>query len=123
MVRGPSFVSLSDYYYAVQDLLVAMRGPFQRSAECLKKTYIMMHSAIGTDSSIQIGAFSGDYSLEMARRYGVKFPIYALEASPRTHAHYKKNSIYEMLGVNYINALISEALSQKKIAVVKKAIK
>jgi FkbM family methyltransferase len=103
--------ALHAYYDAATTALAA--GPDSRSfmsntTECLKKTYIMMHAALGTDASLEIGARGAEYSLAMANAYGGAFSICALEASPRTHAYFSKEVNYKHFGVSYIHALISE---------------
>ena len=102
---------LSAYYDAATTLLAARpdsRDLMSSTAECLKKTYIMMQSALGTEASLEIGARGAEYSLEMANTYGGAIVVCALEASPRTHAYFSKEVNYKQFGVNYINALISE---------------
>ena len=103
--------ALSAYYDAAMAILAA--GPNSRhfmdyTTECLKKVYIMMHSALGTEASLEIGARGAEYSLAMANAYGEAISICALEASPRTHAYFAKEVNYKHFGVNYINALVSD---------------
>jgi FkbM family methyltransferase len=78
------------------------------TAECLKKTYIMMQSTLGTEASLEIGARGAEYSLEMANTYGGAMTICALEASPRTHAYFSKEINYKDWGISYINVLVSD---------------
>ena len=103
--------ALHSYYDAATAILAA--GPDSRhymsnTTECLKKTFIMMQSALGTEASLEIGARGAEYSLEMANVYGNAMSICALEASPRTHAYFSKEVNYRDFGVSYINALVSE---------------
>jgi FkbM family methyltransferase len=102
---------LHTYYDAAAALLA--EGPHARhymssTAECLKKTYIRMQAALGTEASLEIGARGAEYSLEMANTYGRAIAICALEASPRTHAYFSKEVSYKDFGVSYINALVSD---------------
>ena len=65
--------SLHAYYDAATTALAA--GPdslhyMSHTTECLKKTYITMQSALGTDASLEIGARGAEYSLAMANAYG-----------------------------------------------------
>jgi FkbM family methyltransferase len=78
------------------------------TAECLKKTYIMMQSALGTEASLEIGARGAEYSLEMANTYGGAISLCAIEASPRTHAYFSKKINYRNWGISYIHALVSD---------------
>jgi len=78
------------------------------TAQCLKKTYVLMHSTLGTEASLEIGARGAEYSLEMANTYGEAISICALEASPRTHAFFSKAVNYKKIGVSYIHALVSD---------------
>ena len=103
--------ALHSYYNAATAILAA--GPDSQSymshtTECLKKTFIMMQAALGTDASLEIGARGAEYSLKMANTYGNALSICALEASPRTHAYFSKEVNYKDFGVSYINALVSE---------------
>ena len=103
--------ALDAYYDAATALLAA--GPnsldfMSNTTECLKKTYIMMHSALGTEASLEIGARGAEYSLAMANAYGGAMPICALEASPRSHAYFSKMIRYKNFGISYINALVSD---------------
>ncbi|MCL2124353.1 MAG: FkbM family methyltransferase [Desulfovibrionaceae bacterium] len=103
--------ALNTYYDATTTALGA--GPdslnfMGNTTECLKKTYIMMHSALGTEASLEIGAHGAEYSLAMANAYGGAIPICAVEASPRSHAYFSKNVRYKDFGISYINALISD---------------
>ena len=103
--------ALHAYYDAATTTLAA--GPDSRSymshtTECLKKTYIMMQAALGTEASLEIGARGAEYSLEMANTYGAAMSVCALEGSPRTHAYFSKEVNYKDFGVNYINALVAE---------------
>jgi FkbM family methyltransferase len=103
--------NLNTYYNTVAaDFAVGPTSKefMRRTAECLKKTYIMMHSALGTDASLEIGAHEAGYSLEMAKTYGDAISVCALEASPRTHAYFSKNVNYKDFGISYINALVSD---------------
>jgi len=102
---------MNTYYEAATAILAT--GPHTRdfmrnTSECLGKTYIMMHSALGTDASLEIGAHNAEYSLEMANIYGGEISLCAIEASPRTHAYFSKKINYKDLGISYINALISD---------------
>ena len=102
---------LNAYYNAVTaDFAVgpACKKFMRITAECLETTYIMMHAALGTDASLEIGAHEAGFSLKMAKTYGEAIPICALEASPRTHAYFSKKCHYKDFGVNYINALVSD---------------
>jgi FkbM family methyltransferase len=78
------------------------------TTECLKKTFIMMQAALGTEASLEIGARGAEYSLEMANTYGRAMSVCALEASPRTHAYFSKEVNYKDFGVSYLNALVAE---------------
>ena len=103
--------TLHAYYDAATAVLAA--GPDSRvfmdhTTECLKKTYIMMQSALGTEASLEIGARGAEYSLTMANTYGRAISICALEASPRTHAYFSKEVNYKNFGVSYIHALVSD---------------
>jgi FkbM family methyltransferase len=103
--------SLQTCYDAATAILAA--GPdtlnvMAHTAQCLKKTYIMMQSALGTDASLEIGARGAEYSLEMANAYGRTISICALEASPRTHAFFSKEVNYRDFGISYIHALVSD---------------
>ena len=103
--------SLHAYYDAATTALAA--GPdslhyMSHTTECLKKTYITMQSALGTDASLEIGARGAEYSLAMANAYGGAISVCALEASPRTHAFFSKEVNYKEFGVQYINALVSD---------------
>jgi FkbM family methyltransferase len=103
--------ALHSYYDAATAILAA--GPdsqayMSHTTECLKKTFIMMQAALGTDASLEIGARGAEYSLKMANTYGNALSICALEASPRTHAYFSKEVNYKDFGVSYINALVSE---------------
>ena len=103
--------ALNAYYDAATTLLAA--GPdslnfMSSTTECLKKTYIIMHSALGTEASLEIGARGAEYSLEMANAYGGAIAICALEASPRTHAYFSKEVNYKDFGISYIHALVSD---------------
>ena len=103
--------ALHAYYDAATTVLAAGPGSkhfMSHTTECLKKTYIMMQSALGTEASLEIGARGAEYSLAMANAYGGTIAICALEASPRTYAFFAKEVNYKKFGVNYINALISE---------------
>ena len=103
--------ALNAYYDAAATILAARpdsRDLMSSTAECLKKTYIMMQSALGTEASLEIGARGAEYSLEMANTYGEAIAICALEASPRTHAYFSKEVNYKQFGVRYINALVAE---------------
>ena len=103
--------ALNAYYDAATTILAAgpdSRDFMSKTTECLKKTYIMMHAALGTEASLEIGARGAEYSLEMANAYGGAISICALEASPRTHAYFSKEVNYKNFGVSYINALISD---------------
>ncbi|MDR2696251.1 MAG: FkbM family methyltransferase [Deltaproteobacteria bacterium] len=103
--------ALNAYYDAATALLAARpegRAVMSGTAECLKKTYIMMQAALGTEASLEIGARGAEYSLEMANTYGGAIALCALEASPRTHAYFSKEVNYKQFGVRYINALIAE---------------
>ena len=107
--------ALHAYYDAATAILAA--GPDSQhymsgTTECLKKTYIMMQSALGTEASLEIGARGAEYSLEMANAYGGTMSICALEASPRTHDFFSKKVNYHACGVNYINALVAEREGQ-----------
>ena len=106
---------LRAYYNAATADLAA--GPDSQNfknytGQCLQRTYIMLHSSLGTDASLEIGAHRGEYSLAMANTYGSKISICALEASPRTHAYYAKKVSYKDFGVSYINALVSDREEQ-----------
>ena len=99
------------YYNAITAALSAdpsARNFMGITAECLKKTYIMMHSALGTDASLEIGAHEAGFSLEMAKTYGNAISICAVEASPKTHAYFQKNVNYKDFGISYINAIVSD---------------
>lgn len=103
--------ALHAYYDAATTALAA--GPDSRhfmnhTTECLKKTFIMMQSALGTEASLEIGARGAEYSLAMANAYGGAISLCALEASPRTHAYFSKEVQYANFGVSYINALVSD---------------
>ena len=103
--------ALNAYYNTAAAILAA--GPDSRNfmdytTECLKKIYIMMHSALGTEASLEIGARGAEYSLAMANAYGGAISVCALEASPRTHAYFSKEVDYKKFGVSYINALVSD---------------
>ena len=103
--------ALHAYYDAATSVLAA--GPetlnfMGHTTECLKKIYIMMQGALGTDASLEIGARGAEFSLAMANAYGGAIPICALEASKRTHAYFSKEVNYKNFGVNYIHALISD---------------
>ena len=103
--------TLKTYYDKVTALLLAgyrSKKFMMNTAECLKKTYTIMHSTLGTEASLEIGAKGADYSLEMARMYGGAISLCAIEASPTTHAFFSKNNDYKKLGISYINALVND---------------
>ena len=99
-------------YYDTATTILAARPDSQyyrsNTSECLKKTFIMMQSALGTEASLEIGARRAEYSLELANTYGRAMSICALEASPRTHAYFSKEIDYKNFGVSYINSLVSD---------------
>jgi len=99
------------YYNATTTALAAgldSSSFMSHTSECLKKTYIRMQSALGTQASLEIGARRAEYSLELANAYGGTMSICAIEASPRTHAFFSKNINYKNFRVTYINALVSD---------------
>ena len=103
--------ALNNYYDAATTALAA--GPdslafMGNTMECLKTTYIMMHAALGTEASLEIGARGAEYSLRMANVYGGAISLCALEASPRTHAYFSREVDYKKFGISYINSLISD---------------
>ena len=103
--------ALNAYYDAATTVLAAGPGSLDfmsSTTECLKKTYIMMHSALGTEASLEIGAHGAEYSLAMANAYRGAISICAIEASPRSHAYFSKEVSYKNFGISYINALISD---------------
>ena len=102
--------ALHAYYDATATMLAGPHSQHYMSATtaCLKKTYIMMQSALGTEASLEIGARGAEYSLEMANAYGRTIALCALEASPRTHAYFSKKVDYKHRGVSYIHALVSD---------------
>lgn len=98
-------------YEKVSELVIAMfenPGFGKISQDSLKDSFVMMHKSLETDLSIEIGAHEASYSVALIKNYHDSFPICAIEASKKTFDYYVQERGLKELGINYINALLTD---------------
>ena len=107
MLKKPSIL-----YEKATDMLrkvSAMPGfPPKYAESILREIFLSMQGALKTDLSLEIGAHEATYSIELKKRYAAAITVCALEASPRTFAHYSAKYDFKKLGIDYMNVLVSD---------------
>ena len=86
------YQEVAKFVTSPETLPPAMR---QASNKCLFETYIKMHEKLGTDLSLEIGAYEASYSLKIKEMYADAIAVCAIEGSPKTYQRFSKENDFK----------------------------